>query len=544
MESSSAFYTKSNFQTCFSAFSSFLSSTYGVAPERLSDIDQDIKAELYSAMKALSASPTSLNLRQLNNNVLNQVKKTIVERYSLASQPMPNPPSELKPVITSLSAEKEQVAHLFERMMTQRQGEYGGPSAPPAPPASQAPAEEIAINPDDFAQRMAQLENLRGDQSAWLESAAEAQHAHNLADSDPKRFFAETTAAPTAPAEVDANRVEMITVPEPRRQEIVRYAMISGSDRDSALDKQRFQFHADLSGFSFKNVTSVEFTGLIMPCEVGASTGTREFQHDFGLNQPYLVLTANELDGVYEGTNNTMRRAACMFRHHTTFQAPNGRGYVILKPLQKERKQYSPTPLASLSALTLSILKPNGSLFNQSQDLCKCCKVEYEPYNRLYLKLIMDKYFDRNEFFVGDTVFVRDMRLQSSPVLESFINRVEGHEVVQVGPANQAGFHRFFYVRAPVELDQAHGVLEIPPEVLAELQAYSVSSSSAPIPATGSNATCTCETAPIDVNSIPTSTPVPGFTPGAVINMSLQASVSVRVTMSESDASVLRVQNI
>ncbi len=555
------FYTKSNFQTCLAAFNTFLSSTYGVAPERLADLDSDIKAQLYATMKALSASPALLessSLRQLNNHALNRVKATIVERYSLASQPMPNPPSELQPAITSLSAEKEQAAHLFERMMTQRQGEYAAPSIKPLPAPTSGAAEDAetkAINPEDFSTRMAALENLRGDQSAWLESAADAMHSHSITD-DPKRIFTTVTEQSTpapAPAGNNNTRAEAVIMPPDAaalgRQELVRYALISGADRDSSVDKQRFRFHADLSGFRFRNVVSVEFTSLIMPCEVATAaraSSTREFQHEFGLNQPYLVLASDEMDGVYEGTNDTARRACCVFRHHTTFQAPNGRGYVILKPLQKERKQYSPTPLASLASMSVSILKPNGALFNASQDLCKCCKIEYEPYNRLYLKLVMDKYFDRNEFFVGDTVFVRDIRVQAAPFLETFLNRAEGHEVVQVGPANQAGFHRFFYVRAPVELDQARGVLELLPQALPELTALTVVSAPGSLPATGSNAACTCETAPIDVNSIPTSSsPVPGFTPGAVVNMSLQASLSLRVTTSESDASsVLRVQNI
>ena len=45
--------------------------------------------------------------------------------------------------------------------------------------------------------------------------------------------------------------------------------------------------------------------------------------------------------------------------------------------------------------------------------------------------------------------------------LNSFINRSEGHNVVQLGEANENGFYRSFYINAPQSLDTAQGKMII-----------------------------------------------------------------------------------
>lgn len=553
-----SFHSGSNFKTCHAAFSSFLASTYGLSPDRLQEMDSEINSELYAAIKGLAASPTivqSTPLRQLNNQVLNKVKRVIVERYGLAHphaaspasgaafpMPMPNPQAELKPMVTSLASEKERVNHMFERLMSQRQDEYAAdkPADPPAPSG----IEESSMSPTDFAQRVAELESQRTQgASAWLDVSAELA-TRDVAPPDPKQLLMQSTPLRQLPPAL-APAEDVVIEQEICKERLIKYALVNGHDRDPRQFQYRYQFAADLSGFRFRNVSSVEFTSLIIPSEIAnaSASSVRQFRHDFGLAQPYLMLSVKEMDGVYEGSE-LVRRATCMFSHDSTYQAPNGRGYVILRPLQNEMKVYSPTPLSTLPNLTLSVLKPNGAIFNQSQDTCKVCKIEYEPYNRLYLKLVTDAYFDRNEFFVGDTVLVRNMRLANAPALENYLNRPEGHDVTEVGPANQAGFHRFFYIRAPTELDQSKGTLELRADIMSEVPGFVTS---APAPLAG-GAACTCDDpAPVlDPNAVVPSPPSANVaSAGTLLNMSLQVSVSMRVTMLQGDAArVLQVQTI
>ena len=76
------------------------------------------------------------------------------------------------------------------------------------------------------------------------------------------------------------------------------------------------------------------------------------------------------LDGydVYDGTNEAIRDAFCKFVYQRHFKSANGRGYVVMQPMQDEIKEFHPTPLSSLNNLSLSIRRPNGTLVNDSRD--------------------------------------------------------------------------------------------------------------------------------------------------------------------------------
>ena len=55
--------------------------------------------------------------------------------------------------------------------------------------------------------------------------------------------------------------------------------------------------------------------------------------------------------------------------------------------------------------------------------------------------------------------------------LTAFINRPEGHELVQLGTANDQGFFKAFYVLAPGVLDQSAGRIIIDSKMIAVVQA-------------------------------------------------------------------------
>ena len=122
--------------------------------------------------------------------------------------------------------------------------------------------------------------------------------------------------------------------------------------------------------------------------------------------------------------------------------------------MQDEKKIFQ-TPLSELSRLSISLRKPNGELFNDSVDDLKIFKVEYELMNRQYLKIVTNKFFDKNEFYKGDTVVLRDyalvllsqtMTTSAMRTLENYINRTQGHEVIELGQANDSGYYRNFYI--------------------------------------------------------------------------------------------------
>jgi hypothetical protein len=228
------------------------------------------------------------------------------------------------------------------------------------------------------------------------------------------------------------------------------------------------------------------------------------------------VLSATGLEGACDGTNETLRHSLCTLVYDRDYKAPNGRGYVVLRPASDERRVYQ-TPLASLPDLTFSVAKPNGTLFNNSTDAMTASFLQYEPLNRLYIKIVLDQFFDRNEYWVGD--YVRFSGLKLAPVdptttsqstvghiqsVEAYVNRAEGFEIVQLGASNDQGFFKSFYVLAPGMLDQENGTVVIDSNLVGVLQSLGAASGD------------------------PSATVVVA-SPARMINTSLQAVVTMRV---------------
>lgn len=281
---------------------------------------------------------------------------------------------------------------------------------------------------------------------------------------------------------------------------IPKYISINSVDRNWANDVKRYQYSVAFNGGSgdaagalsktFKNIRSIQVGKVIIPDEImenynikALAPSRTAFNHEFSFSYPYLILQVAELDDVYDGTNDAIRKSFCKLVYNRSYKAPNGRGYVILKPLQCEKKLFHPSPLSSLNRLSVSILKPNGFLLNDSSDSYKIWKVDYDPFNPHYYQIVTDVFFDKNEFFIGDVIVFRgfSMKLtsQNAPAptneqstLMDYINRPEGHEILQIGAVNTNGFWRSFFIKAIGVFNRAVGQFEVNTNVVDGLNTY------------------------------------------------------------------------
>jgi hypothetical protein len=330
-------------------------------------------------------------------------------------------------------------------------------------------------------------------------------------------------------ADLSISRLGALQAMPPPTQRFTQeqYLGINGFDRDYAAFPTRFQFTISVSGGvmgfrnPYKNVQWMEANYVAVPMEITrASSGNnltssvvqKNYTYDFSISYPYVILALEGYEGAYDGTNEVLRRAFSVLVYDRSYQAPNGRGYVILKPAQNERRTFI-TPMSVMRSLSVSLLKPNGTLINNSMDNYDVINVQYEPQNSKFLKLICRQYFDGNELYVGDQIMIRHFTLEAgtnmqsasiSPYrsLESFLNRQEGHDVVQLGLPNTQGFYNSFYILAPGVLDQTAGSVILDNNILS-----GVATLSAVDPA--DRATIT--------------------SPGRLLNMSLQCFMAFRV---------------
>jgi hypothetical protein len=366
----------------------------------------------------------------------------------------------------------------------------------------------MTVNDDTTPQPLLSSDNIMN----RLITDTETQHINRIDNHDPKALFTNPISTEllgsgeTKPFNPVDNNQNQSLLNEPMKggdaflnprnhktKEIEKYLSLNSADRNWSLEPLRYRYSVNSLGDDndlqrrYRNIESISVGKVIIPEEIIEKISTTNqnmktfFNYDFSFAYPYLILRIDEFDNVYDGTNDNVRKAFSKLIYHRSYKAPNGRGYIILKPIQKEKKKFYPTPLSSIGKLSISLLKPNGDVLNSSADSYKLFKIEYEQFNSHYLKIITDIYFDKNEFFVGDeiifqghnmTILNNNMTDFNVSKFNDFINRQEGHEIKQIGGANDSGFYRSFYIQAPGQFDRINGIYVLDTTLLNTLNEY------------------------------------------------------------------------
>jgi hypothetical protein len=265
---------------------------------------------------------------------------------------------------------------------------------------------------------------------------------------------------------------------------VPKYLNLNSFDRNFLMQPFRYEYDVSFADMTrYRNIQSISVSRVIIPEEVlpANSVINKEktaFNYEFSFSYPYLLLQIKEFADVYDGTNNNARKAFATMIYNRHYKAPNGRGYIILKPIQYEKKVFYPNTLSSISKLSVAITKPNGELLNTSADNYKVFKVEYENFNPHYIKIVTHVYFDKNEFYVGDMIHFLDFTMTAEPMTQAyvdfnaFMNRPGGHEIKQTGMANDNGFFKTFYIEAPGAFDKVLGRFVVDMTLISALNAY------------------------------------------------------------------------
>ncbi len=168
---------------------------------------------------------------------------------------------------------------------------------------------------------------------------------------------------------------------------------------------------------NFKNIYSIQVSRVIVPIDIESSDNSFQvasknfFINNYNLNFPYVMLHIDEFNDIYEGTDDTIRKAFCQLVFKKTFQSGNGRGYAILEPCQDEKKRFAPSLLSSMPAMNISIVTPNGELFNKSRDGHLIKRIEIAGAITYKFKVTTLTKFDRNDYYVGDYIVIKNFAL-------------------------------------------------------------------------------------------------------------------------------------
>ena len=246
----------------------------------------------------------------------------------------------------------------------------------------------------------------------------------------------------------------------------------------------------------FKNITRIELVKAIMPAEAldvlitqDASGPVTTYQNNI-LSFPYLTVAVQELDGNNYGTDNFLDRSFGVLQYDANWysdpdsltNSQDSRGYLAMIPkFMKCQRVYHPTPMATLQKLTISLLRPDGSLVSVVPDTLDIAGIlagntAGAPFaasiydgaaagNPYYFFINTATFFSRFQISVGDRIQIAgftytDAVLAANPGLADFvgwINRSEGHLVAAIGNnssgtyadgPNSVGYANYIIVQA------------------------------------------------------------------------------------------------
>lgn len=280
---------------------------------------------------------------------------------------------------------------------------------------------------------------------------------------------------------------------------------------------------------TFKDIYSIKITNITIPADINSDYvyPRDNTTHNFNFNFPYILCNIDQFQDVYDGTDDTIRKSFCQLQYENYFQTPNGRGYLIMKPVQDEIKIFYPNPLSSLPTLNLSLTKPNGELLNTGEDGQSIFNISI--YQLYYLKITTTTFFEKNAFCKGDFVRIKnfnlyqinsDISMENINKFNLFINRTELHTVHNSGEPNENGYYNNFYIKGPGYFDKMEGrfvIDQVLMDTLAKFNQHLVD------------------------NDFYQQSVVSGNTyeNGYLLNMSLQNSISMTIEMYKPDSKIM-----
>lgn len=457
------FLTVNNIVECINVFKEYMNKAYAITVEEIMN-NQELKEAFYHEMVTLSKNDSFKNhsIKDKNNYVMNILKHRIL-----------NMQRENIPEITEKMSSIKDTPNLmkdFDSLVNSRNNDFKY-EKPSVPSQLTQTISDIGMNETEM---MSKIKSLDKRLASNIEISEELDKQSKVSNN--KKIY-ESLLIKTNDNQNSSkdSTIKEYVLPKPKSTSKEIYLSINSVDRDWKVYKMRYNYVVNFSSKNDnaivncpKNIESIKVTSITIPAEICEKRTYRNvpkicFQHDFDFQYPYVILRIDELPSIYEGTNKNVRNCFCKLGFDKTYRTPNGRGYTVLKAIQDEKLVFYPNVLPNIQKLTFSILKPNGTLFNNSQDDYQLFKIEYEQFNPLHLKVICNKYFDKNEFYLLDHIIIKNYQLEESSIdlkrFVQFVNRDEGHDIVELGQPNDEGYYNSFYILAPGTINQNIGSL-------------------------------------------------------------------------------------
>lgn len=324
-----------------------------------------------------------------------------------------------------------------------------------------------------------------------------------------------TLALPTQPRLKAPQQADVLI----RQEDILAYKEneynlhIYSADRDWVTNKSqnRYNFtvnfdpanngpgfgYAPSATVKFKNITRIELVKTILPIEgvdiIQTAAAGPVYNTSLNINVlsfPYLNIYVPELDTNNFGTDNYLNQAFAAVQYDANWVTDNNTaskgGYLAMIPkFLKCQKVYTPTPLATLRKLSISIQRPDGCLVSDTLDTLDVANIvssywlttatgglktitntTYALSSGIYIWINTSTWFSRFMVNQGDRIQFKNLSFPAAysgnsgarDDLLAFLQRPEGHLVVQIAyespaltftdGANSVGYANYIIIRS------------------------------------------------------------------------------------------------
>lgn len=550
------FYTVDNLKLMVNIFRDYMLDKFNFNLENHEN-EGDVRKMFFGIMNNINSENPNSSLQDMNIMTLGKVKDVVCAKYQLSSGPTGGVPSSRKPNVENLNREKtiygerplkanmmvpevnpylkkndetnNQERNMFDRMVSDRNKEVE--IKQPANFNDVSPVtKESAEDPSEFVKKLKDLELERN--RIELDINIYKKPDGNV---DPAQIYRqELNNQPLIKRDIEIRNElfnegkERTVIPRNVEQKnIYKYIAVNSMDRSWSTGESLSRYSYGINFMAkgnelmsrYRNIESIKIGKVVIPDEINLA---QSFNFPYTFSFPYLFLNIEEFNDVYDGTNDTIRQGFCKLVYDRSYRGPNGRGYIVLKPAQKEEKYFYPAPLSSLQKLSISIVRPTGDLYNDSQDGAKILSIEQDTVNADRLVVTVATYFDQNEFYNGDYVLFADTKItklvpQQLDVdvngFNEFINRKEGHQIVQLGSPNGNSYYNSFYIKCPGSFNKSTGDFDLKLNLTNCLDYFNVNNTSTD-------------------------------TIGVILNSSLQNSISFKISTIVDDARILDTQSV
>jgi hypothetical protein len=232
---------------------------------------------------------------------------------------------------------------------------------------------------------------------------------------------------------------------------------------DSGVRPQGTGSQATLTN-RFRNITKIEFVKVILPVEGldGLILPTSEISTVTVLSTPFITVIMDEMTGNNYGTNDIVDKSLAVCQYDATWKTDTrlqtlNKGFTLFFPkFMKAQRIYSPTPLASLQKMSFKLMNPENILLSTIPDAVNISDISFGTLdgNGNYISDTSNNYvfiqtkvwFPTWSFAALDRIQMAGLEGLSTDFL-AWLQQAKGHIIVGICGSNAVGYANTLVIR-------------------------------------------------------------------------------------------------